>query len=289
MRNTGTIFRKFVVLLLLATTAPAAGLSSPEHEWVLGPWKFMAGDNPKYSDPGYDDSAWRQVRNRAIPRNPIGVKWLRIHLPFPNDAGPILFSMIDLQSACEIWWDGRLLAKNGQVGKNEASEVEGTIYFSFLIDGQYTTAGTHVLAVRYSNFREFSISDYYIYPSLSDGSTLGSALNKYLIRHLLNFGICLSAFLIGIALFAGGGRFKPYIYFSLVVLPTWLIYGFFALMYTVNFPAWCLGVKQLLYVLLNSATYFFVGLFFLTYFAVPKKRLVTAVILSLIITEIVLN
>jgi hypothetical protein len=268
---------------------PATCFSAQEHEWILGPWKFMAGDNWKYSDPDYNDSAWHQVRNRTIPRNPEGVKWLRIHIPLPNDAGGILFSMIDLQSACEIWWDGTLLAQNGQVGKNYALEMEGNIYFSFVIDGKYTKKGMHLLAIRYSNFHEFAISDYSIYPSVSDGSTLASALNKYLIRHLLNFGICLSAFLIGIALFAGGGRFKPYIYFSLVVLPSWLIYGFFALMYMTNLPAWCAGVKQLLFILLNSTTYFFIGLFFLNYFFVPKKRLVMTVILLLLIAEIVLN
>ena len=283
------IHRKLIIVILLAMMAPATGLSAPEHEWILGPWKFMAGDKPKYSDPSYDDSAWQQVRNRAIPRNPIGVKWLRIWLPFREDAGPVQFSVIDLQSACEIWWDGQLLARNGKVGHDEASEVEGNIYFSFLIDGYYTKKGLHLLAIRYSNYHDFSIDEYYVYPSLSDGKTLGSALNRYLIRHLLYFGICLSAFLIGIALFAGGGRFKPYIYFSLVVLPSWLIYGFFALMYTVNFPSWCAGVKQLLYVLLGSTTYFFIGLFFLNYFSVPKKRLVIATILSLLLAETVLN
>ena len=283
------IHRTLIIVILLAMMAPATGLSAPEHEWILGPWKFMAGDNPEYRDPACDDSAWQQVRNRAIPRNPEGVKWLRIWLPFREDAGPLQFSIIDLQSAYEIWWDGQLLARNGLVGQDEEKEVAGKIYYSFLIDGRETKKGTHLLAIRYSNFHDFSIDDYYVYASLSDGKTLGSALNRYLIRHLLYFGICLSAFLIGIALFAGGGRFKPYIYFSLVVLPSWLIYGFFALMYTINFPSWFSGVKQLLYILLGSTTYFFIGLFFLNYFSVPKKRLVIAAILSLLLAEIVFN
>ncbi len=281
------IHRKFIIVFLIAMIAPATGFSAPEHEWVVGPWKFMAGDNPKYSDPGYDDSTWRQVRNRAIPRNPGGVKWIRVTLPFEVNSGPLIFSLTDLQSAYEVYWDGYLLARNGIVGDNKNTEVPGTIYFSFLIDGSFLKKGNHLLAIRYSDFHAFSIDNNSIYPSLSIGGTLSSALNIYLLRLIMNFGICFTAFLIGIALFSGGGKFKPYIYFSLVTLPSWVTYGLFILMYTINFPSWYAGVKQLLYFFQTNATFAFIGLFFIGYFNIPRKHLLLSVIFSLLIIDLI--
>jgi len=284
-----TIFKYLLSLVCLTILACNAGYANSDHEWPIGPWKFYPSDNPEFKNPGYNDSSWTQVRNRAIPRNPSGVKWIRATLPFEVNTGPLIFSLTDLQSAYEVYWDGYLLARNGTVGVNKKTEVPGTIYFSFLIDGGFLKKGNHLLAIRYSDFHAFSIDNNSIYPSLSIGGTLSSALNVYLLRLIMNFGICFSAFLIGIALFAGGGRFKPYIFFSLVNLPSWVVYGLFILMYTINFPSWFAGVKQLLYFFQANATFAFIGLFFIGYFNMPLKRLLLPVIFCLLIIDLILR
>src|SRR5208282_2122429 len=57
-------------------------------------WRFHSGDDPQWSGPAYDDSAWRPFdpqrgiddQNFATSR---GFVWLRIHLRLPLAHGPL--------------------------------------------------------------------------------------------------------------------------------------------------------------------------------------------------------
>ncbi len=63
------------MVLLLAVAAPAAAarlavelLEADRPVSLAVAWKFRAGDDPAWADPGYDDSDWRQIRIPAGSR-----------------------------------------------------------------------------------------------------------------------------------------------------------------------------------------------------------------------------
>lgn len=75
--------------------APAPATAPPAIATVGtigGPWRFAAGDDPRWADPGFDDSTWSTV-NLAEPLENQGVEpytgygWYRVHLQPQDFAG----------------------------------------------------------------------------------------------------------------------------------------------------------------------------------------------------------
>ncbi len=93
---------KTAILLACALSLSAADLSV----WLDlsgNNWRFHEGDNPAYAQPGFDDSAWRQV---PLPRKqdpPIGVSWLRNRFVLPATANPQEPLAITLGTFAEIY------------------------------------------------------------------------------------------------------------------------------------------------------------------------------------------
>ncbi len=102
-----------------------------------GPWLFHVGDNPRWADPGYDDSGW-QVMDLSAPASAtdgdvglahyapgwsarghagyFGYAWYRLHLNLRTPAGKslALLGPWDVDSAYQVYANGKLL---GGVGK----------------------------------------------------------------------------------------------------------------------------------------------------------------------------
>ncbi|MFK7931886.1 MAG: histidine kinase [Saprospiraceae bacterium] len=59
---------------------------------------------------------------------------------------------ISLLASSEVYWDGILLGKNGQVGDSQANEVAGRLETNFLIPDTLLTKGKHLVELEISNF-----------------------------------------------------------------------------------------------------------------------------------------
>jgi sensor histidine kinase YesM len=272
--------------LLLAAVALQAEDSS---ERLVYDWLFCVDDHPDFKWIDYIDKDWQRVAYWAIPRHNKGVKWIRTPVTFKEDAGPLQLNIRDLMMAGEVYWDGVLLGQNGRVGTRPEEERPGKVLYSTLIDGALTRRGTHMLAIRFSDFTALSIRDYSVVVLISGGEAAVPHLYAYLFRMLLNFGIFFATFMLGWALFLGGGRFKPYIHFSLIAMPSWIIYGTTFLIYYLNMPAQYAFHKQVVGLILVQGTHFFIGFFFLIYFELPRRAWFLGALLGLQTAGVILE
>jgi hypothetical protein len=80
-------------------TIDAAGLSNVVD--LNGPWRFHAGDDPRFADPAFDDSAWSTIHlsrtstsdRQVLLWNAYGYVWARIHLHVPANAGRLALAL----------------------------------------------------------------------------------------------------------------------------------------------------------------------------------------------------
>ncbi len=112
--------------LLLALMAPVCGAQAIEVESLFQPaplsglWKHHAGDDPRWADPAFDDSAWPSVR---IPEGATqlvdGFRWfrVRIRLPenMPKEPLALLIGGFGASQAYEVFWNGRRAGTMGEL------------------------------------------------------------------------------------------------------------------------------------------------------------------------------
>jgi sigma-B regulation protein RsbU (phosphoserine phosphatase) len=72
-----------------------------------GEWRQQVGDDPRYADPGFDDSSWSRVTMpKAIVPGTYGYTWHRIHLELPTTDRPLAIAVAPHFSAYEIFANG---------------------------------------------------------------------------------------------------------------------------------------------------------------------------------------
>lgn len=135
----------FLGVLLLSSCRDEEVLFFP-HKRVL-----QLGDNMAWADPAYDDSSW-DMRGATTE---IGTFWVRFHVNFDDRIQEVNHKglhMISLGSY-EAYWDGVLIHENGKFGKNKEEELAGQFISQALVPDSLCGIGSHVLALRISNFQ----------------------------------------------------------------------------------------------------------------------------------------
>ena len=91
-----------------------------------GPWQFHLGDNPVWAQPAMDDSAaagWEQLSadkpwGLQGHASYTGYAWYRRHIsltPAPGTSAEFALMLRDVSDAYEIYWNGSLIGRNGQL------------------------------------------------------------------------------------------------------------------------------------------------------------------------------
>src|SRR4051812_6085180 len=123
MWATIAVMRNCFLLLFLFITAAATGqqhdtsnapvvLKQLPTEGVLldKDWKFMAGDNPAYADPQYDDRNWRPIDPTKdihdLPQLWQGIAWFRLHFMVDSAIARSIAMEIQQSGASEIYLNG---------------------------------------------------------------------------------------------------------------------------------------------------------------------------------------
>lgn len=161
--------RIIVLLLLLVMGSRAAAAQSTQvltdrtletaggvAELYAG-WRFHPGDDPAFAEPDFDDSTWPTTSSTLQAGSPYveqwpGVGWFRKRLVVDSTlSGQRWGVQLMPFGAAELYVDGELVHRTGQVSADPAQEVR------VHSDGggpiPLPGAGEHVLAVRYSNTR----------------------------------------------------------------------------------------------------------------------------------------
>ncbi|HUB29528.1 MAG TPA: PP2C family protein-serine/threonine phosphatase [Terracidiphilus sp.] len=140
-----------------AATSPSADLRAVVN--IDGPWKFQIGDDPRWSDPAFDDSNWPTVslsQSLALQGYPTysGYAWYRIHLSaqqlaqfFPDSsAEPLhLLATGDAYGQLAVYVNGI------ESGHTRGMTDSPSMYQASPIDAQLSSpdaSGSRVLAIR---------------------------------------------------------------------------------------------------------------------------------------------
>lgn len=159
-------------------------------------FKMKKGDDPRWAQPDFDDSAWDTVRLRDMPSRD-GIYWVRYKIKRRQAVSPELrngagdesslpytgifltlrltlrkwgaFNPENLRdgfavstvASYEVFWDGRLIGRNGRPGATPAEEKAGYLDNLFQLPIEVTAPGEHTVAIRMSSQETgFSSSTY---------------------------------------------------------------------------------------------------------------------------------
>ncbi|PIF46684.1 sensor histidine kinase YesM [Chryseobacterium sp. 52] len=109
---------------------------------------YKTGDDMAWAAKNYNDKEWSQMRGNTSDR----IFWSRTHLelgPIGNKQMP-LGLQINSFGAFEVYWDGILIGKNGQLPKNGNPELPGTEGSYYRIPDSLISPGVHTVALRSS-------------------------------------------------------------------------------------------------------------------------------------------
>ncbi|MCC7402589.1 MAG: beta galactosidase jelly roll domain-containing protein [Chitinophagaceae bacterium] len=128
---------------------------------INGNWKYHAGDSVFASDiwtkPDFDDNAWEKTQTTlnvdSLPgRGWNGIGWFRLHLLIDSSLlNKPLSLYVSQPGASEVYLNGKLFARFGEVGASKNNEV--TLNTLTLIPPLIVfTQQENILAIRYSGF-----------------------------------------------------------------------------------------------------------------------------------------
>ncbi len=183
-------------------------------------WKVKSGDNIIWGTLDYDDSDWQTHPGIGLWVNEgekgKGIRWYRKTLFFPepiDSLATLALYQVAVVSANEVYWDGRLIARSGEPGKDKGSEKTGLSGQIFPISRSLTAPGRHVIALRASNFHSFSgIITAPI--QLGYFGAIQESLFRVLALSLFLAGVFFLTALFHFAILLGHGNKWPYALFS---------------------------------------------------------------------------
>jgi len=129
-----------------------------------GKWQFHLGDDPAWSAPAFDDSAWEQLavdQTWGAQTHPgyTGFGWYRRHIDFAPTAGPqpdLALYLPRIDDAYEVYWNGKLMGGYGKFPPNYVSYFHPPPYTLGL--GQ-VRSGVLAIRVLKAPFTSFDSSD----------------------------------------------------------------------------------------------------------------------------------
>jgi len=195
-------------------------------------WKYKIGDDTLWADPTYNDSSWKSMSNSLLNKdefdmmgwNWTGNIWYRTRLIIDSALinQPLGFSFFS-SGAAEVYLDGKLLYRFGNVGTSAESE---NTYFDRLPRAISFTKPEHIIAIRFSDFSAARHLRYGapagIFAMIGDMNTLihdRVEQGRQVLAHQQGFGAFLLAFaIIHFLLFVFYPKSKENLYYSIAML-----------------------------------------------------------------------
>lgn len=129
--------------------------------------RIRHGDDPRWAAPDLDDRDWTPVGPEGVPQR-TGIFWLRIDVRPPESGEdgygsaffewprgtpeyPVDSIYASPASTWELYWDGRLLGRNGVVANTADREEPGLLDRLVRVPPELLGPGRHVIAMRISS------------------------------------------------------------------------------------------------------------------------------------------
>jgi hypothetical protein len=284
-----TVKPLFLALVVLVAT-PARSIppvSQADSLQVVSPstWKYRAGDSLKWSATSYNDSSWQSIGPYDIPLEQRGIFWMRktVRIGGTSEDSRLRLRMGLIQSACEVYWDGVLIGKNGTVGGNEKSEIPGTVHQAYPVPATGGYNGVHVLSFRCSNFHA-SVPSGQLFAAKLETDRNVSILNPAsFLRIALLVGMGFAGGILGLMLYIAGGRFRSYLFSSLLCFALVLSKGMELLISLWNAPMTIMRTFDAIYIAGFYIAEIAILVFFLFAFDVSRRgyQVVGLILLSI--------
>ncbi|MFK8060668.1 MAG: hypothetical protein AB8B78_11320, partial [Polaribacter sp.] len=117
--------------------------------------RFKIGDKDEWRLKSFDDSNWELKWSSPIKENIFYARKTITLKKENNQINPIEIT-IGSFGVYEVYWDGVLIGKNGNPGKETKNSKEGSSLRYFIIPNSLATKGKHSLALRSSQFYQNS-------------------------------------------------------------------------------------------------------------------------------------
>ena len=152
-----------LALAALVPLAPAARSQAPlpgtdASVDLAGTWRFTTGDDPAWSDPGFDDSGWEEAMVPEEGGQPVfadydGFAWFRRTFAVPEEAAgvPFVLALGGIDDADETFLNGQLIGATGSFPPDEDSQwFERRLYP--VPAGAIVPGAVNSIAVRMNDF-----------------------------------------------------------------------------------------------------------------------------------------
>ena len=242
--------------------------------------RIAMGDSLSWANPKYDDRRWS--RDTYIDTN--AQFWLRETLLMSErfSTGETKGVAVNLLASYELYWDGHFLGKNGIIGQNRSTEVEGQHFKAFILPDSLASPGIHTLAFRSSNFHlENKVRPFGTWVGLYEDLIKKPIIFTALIQVL--GGIFLVIGLYYLFIFFINYRQWAYLFFGFLCLVFFALVLFeylkFHYWYPYSFHYVRLEIIEFLTLLFNALLL----LFFLHRFHLPKKEILFILFIILIV------
>ena len=90
---------------------------------LSGPWRFNAGDDPAWANPGFNDSTWSLLSaDKGWAKQGYagydGVAWYRLEISLPPQPGPLAIYIPAVWVSCQVFANGQLIGQHGGLPPN---------------------------------------------------------------------------------------------------------------------------------------------------------------------------
>jgi hypothetical protein len=115
-------------------------------------YRFQRGDDPRCAEADFDDSAWPRIAATALPSRD-GIYWVRWRVKQRGGnreqlRDGLIFKVV---ASYDLYWDGRLIGRNGRASAQARDEAPGMVDALFQIPRELLGEGEHVVALRMSS------------------------------------------------------------------------------------------------------------------------------------------
>ena len=196
-------------------------------------WRFRAGDDVAWAEKVLDDeAAWQNIEGKIGPEqlndlNWEGIGWFRYVFDVREDLQGIPLVMFFAQfGASEIYLDGELLGGFGAVGhQSQMEQIYIIDNLTSFVSLPPMSVGTHVLAVRFSNFESQTNMFYkmpvgmrFLIAERDYGVTFRGWVIRLITLHQMLLVVPLSMSLLHFLLFLFNGYTREDLYYGLLTL-----------------------------------------------------------------------
>ncbi len=135
-----------VVVMPLVTAWSQEATIFKEYQTV-----YKIGDQQEWASKEWDDRHWEK-RMELAPDGQLFWSRTRIHILEAPESLKSYGLRLEVYGEYEVFWDGVLIGKNGNPGREAELPPEGELWITFNIPIELTNEGEHVMAIRLSNY-----------------------------------------------------------------------------------------------------------------------------------------